>query len=85
MIRVSLSQHWRTAPFAFYDSLTIQNRIKIHWIGSFQPTGRHTMASIDDYLTQAFREGHLQTIHKGKTERVMYVATVQWTPQSRQF
>lgn len=37
--------------------------------------GQHTMASINDYLSQAFREGHLQTTHKGKTERVVYAAT----------
>jgi len=33
------------------------------------------MASIDDYLSQAFREGHLHTTHKGKAERVVYAAT----------
>lgn len=33
------------------------------------------MASIDDYLSKAFREGHLHTTHKGKTERVVYAAT----------
>ena len=33
------------------------------------------MASTDDYLERALREGHLQTITKGKTERILYVAS----------
>ncbi len=33
------------------------------------------MASIDDYLEKALREGHVQIILKGKTERILYVAS----------
>ena len=33
------------------------------------------MASIDDYLDRALREGHLQIIQKGKAERILYVAS----------
>jgi len=33
------------------------------------------MASLDDYLEKALREGHLQIIQKGKAERILYVAS----------
>jgi type I restriction enzyme M protein len=33
------------------------------------------MASTDDYLERALREGHLQIMTKGKTERILYVAS----------